>query len=72
MKIRAVQIVLANGLTVVGVVPGDIADHELEGAAGPAQVVISDVHAVHRATPLRNLLQRLAAAFALGVPAGRA
>ena len=72
MKIRAVQIVLANGLTVVGVVPGDIADHELQGASGPAQVIVSDIHKVPCATPLRCLLQRLAAAFALGVPAGRA
>lgn len=70
MNVRAVQIVLANGLTVVGVVPGDIADHEL--ASGPAQVVISDIHKVPCSTPLRYLLQRLAAAFALGMPAGRA
>lgn len=70
MKIRAVQIVLSNGLTVVGVMPGDIADHEL--VPGPAQVIVSDVHKVPCATPLRCLLQRLAAAFALGMPAGRA
>lgn len=71
MKIRAVQIVLANGLTVVGIIPGDIADHELESASGPAQIVLSDAHKVSHHTTLRSLLQRLTAAFALA-PAGTA
>lgn len=66
MKVRMVHLTFGNGLTVVGVVPADFSDEELQSQMGVAiDVAFSDAAEVPRAAPVGKVLARIAAAAAL-------